>query len=159
LLQWRRAPLSPVFKSALATQAEIWDAGGGIDDAHARLCPRCWSKPLCWAAFMTPAGCVGAILDGNAVLHAIETARVSPSGSWPIHDPPLRFGRKNDAHTISLLVTKARRGKRSTASLGMTLWDIIIVSIRAPDDQNTAHRLNLPPLDPLPDHRQVLWHL
>jgi GNAT superfamily N-acetyltransferase len=99
-----RAPLSPVFKSALAAWAEIWDAGGGIDDAHSAIMARAAGpKPLCWAAFMTPAGCVGAILDGNAVLRAIETAHAfRRQGLGPYMESALAFwAQERRAHGLS----------------------------------------------------------
>jgi GNAT superfamily N-acetyltransferase len=109
----------------LATQAEIWDAGG-IDDARLAIMARA-SGPkttVLGRVHDTPAGTAfAAIHNGTAMLHAIETAHAFRSqglGRHMIH--ALAFwAQDHNAHTVALLVTKAYIAANALyTSLGMT---------------------------------------
>jgi ribosomal protein S18 acetylase RimI-like enzyme len=108
----------------LATQAEIWDVGG-IDDARLAIMARATGPKttVLGRVHDTPAGTAfGAIYNGTAMLHAIETAhafRRQGLGRHMIH--ALAFwAQEHDAHTVSVLVKKANVAANALyTSLGM----------------------------------------
>jgi ribosomal protein S18 acetylase RimI-like enzyme len=109
----------------LATQAEIWDAGG-IDDARLAIMARATGPKttVLGRVHDTPAGTAfGAIYDGTAMLHAIETTHAFRRQGLGRHMiRALAFwAQERDAHTISLLVTKANVAANALyTSLGLT---------------------------------------
>lgn len=95
----------------LATQAEIWDAGG-VDDARLAVMHRaCFPKTTVLGRLRdTPAGTAFAALhDGNAMLHAIETAHAFRRQGLARHMiRALAFwAQEKGAHDVALLVTQA----------------------------------------------------
>ncbi|MCF2905818.1 GNAT family N-acetyltransferase [Octadecabacter sp. CECT 8868] len=109
----------------LATQAEIWDAGG-IDDARLAVMERAESPKttILGRVHDTPAGTAfAAIHDGVAMLHAIETAsafRRQGVGRHMIR--ALAFWAQGRGATqVALLVTKANVGANALyTSMGFT---------------------------------------
>ncbi|MDA9207569.1 GNAT family N-acetyltransferase [Octadecabacter sp.] len=108
----------------LATQAEIWDAGG-IDDARLAVMARTVGPKttVLGRVHDTPAGTAfGAIHDGTAMLHAIETSTAfRRQGIGRNMMRALAFwAQSRNAHTIALLVTKANTSANALyTSLGM----------------------------------------
>lgn len=109
----------------LATQAEIWDAGG-IDDARLAVMARVQGPKttVLGRVHDTPAGTAfAAIHEGTAMLHAIETAHAfRRQGLGRNMIRALAFwAQARQAHTTALLVTKANVGANKLyTSLGMT---------------------------------------
>lgn len=109
----------------LATQAEIWDAGG-VDDAHLAIMARATGPKTAVLGRVhdTPAGTAfAAIHDGTAMIHAIETAHAFRRQGLGRHMiRALAFwAQDHNAHTIALLVTKANIAANTLyTSLGMT---------------------------------------
>ena len=109
----------------LATQSEIWDAGG-VDDARLAVMARAVGPKTCVLGRVhdTPAGTAfAAIHDGTAMLHAIETAHAFRRNGLARHMiRALAFwAQDHGAAQIALLVTKANVGANALyTSLGMT---------------------------------------
>lgn len=109
----------------LATQAEIWDAGG-IDDARLAVMARAVGPKTTVLGRIhdTPAGAAfAAIHDGIAMLHAIETAHAFRRQGVARHMiRALAFwARDRQADTVSLLVTTANTGANALyTSMGFT---------------------------------------
>lgn len=109
----------------LATQAEIWDAGG-VDDARLAVMHRANGPKTTVLGRIhdTPAGTAfAAIHDGTVMFHAIETAHAFRRQGVGRH--MLRalafWAQEQGAHTAALLVTRANTGANALyASLGMT---------------------------------------
>lgn len=98
----------------LATQAEIWDAGG-VDDARLAIMHRAKGpkSTVLGRIHDTPAGTAfAAIHDGTAMLHAIETAHAFRRQGVARHMVrALAFwALEKGAHTVALLVTRANIG-------------------------------------------------
>lgn len=109
----------------LATQAEIWDAGG-IDDARLAVMARADGPKttILGRVHDTPAATAfGAIHEGTAMLHAIETShafRRQGLGRNLIRAMAF-WAQTRGAHTITLLVTTANVPANALyTSLGMT---------------------------------------
>jgi len=127
VLATQRPPAVTCFQvwPPLATQAEIW-AAGGVDVARLAVMDRVAGPKTTVLGRLTdtPAGTAfAAIQDGTAMLHAIETAdafRRQGLGRHMIR--ALAFwAQDNGAETIALLVTKANIGANALyTSLGMT---------------------------------------
>lgn len=109
----------------LATQAEIWDAGG-VDDARLAIMARATGPKttVLGRVHDTPAGTAfAAIHDGTVMIHAIETAHAFRRQGLGRHMiRALAFwAQDHNAHTIALLVTKANVAANALyTSLGMT---------------------------------------
>lgn len=126
-LATQRPPAVTCFEvwPPLATQAEIW-AAGGIDDARLAVMHRAAGPKatVLGRSRDTPAGTAfSSIHDGTAMLHAIETSvlfRRQGIGGHMIR--ALAFwAQSRGAHTVSLLVTKANAPANALyASMGFT---------------------------------------
>jgi len=109
----------------LATQAEIWDAGG-IDDARLAVMARAKGAKttVLGRVHDTPAGTAfGAIHSDTAMLHAIETSHAfRRQGVGRNMIRALAFwAEARKAQRVALLVTKANVGANALyTSLGMT---------------------------------------
>ncbi len=109
----------------LATQAEIWDAGG-IDDARLAVMGRANGPKttVLGRVHDTPAGTAFAALhEGAAMLHAIETAHAfRRNGIARNMIRALSFwAQARDADRVAVLVTRANVGANALyTSLGMT---------------------------------------
>lgn len=128
MLARERPPAVTCFEvwPPLATQTEIW-ATGGINKSRIAIMDRVAGPKTTILGRLndTPAGTAfGAIHDGTAMLHAIETAtdfRRMGLARHMIH--ALAFwAQDNGAHTTTLLVTRANAGANALykTSLGMT---------------------------------------
>jgi GNAT superfamily N-acetyltransferase len=125
ILTTQRPPAATCFEvwPPLAAQAEIW-AAGGIDDARLAIMDRALGTKTTVLGRLqdTPAGTAfGAIHDGTAMLHAIETAsafRRQGTGRHMIR--ALAFWAQGQgADTVALLVTTANVGANALyASMG-----------------------------------------
>ncbi len=108
----------------LATQAEIWDAGG-VDDARLAIMHRANGPKttVLGRVHDTPAGTAFAALhDGTAMFHAIETSHAFRRHCLARHMiRALAFwAQERGAHTAALLVTKANTAANTLyTSLGM----------------------------------------
>lgn len=108
----------------LATQAEIWDAGG-VDDARLAVMHRAHGPKTCVLGRVhdTPAGTAfAAIHDGTVMFHAIETSHAFRRQGLGRHMiRALAFwAQDRGAHTAALLVTRANTPANALyASLGM----------------------------------------
>lgn len=109
----------------LATQAEIWGAGG-IDEARLKVMARAIGPKttVLGRVHDTPAGTAfAAIHDGTAMLHAIETShafRRQGLGRNMIRSLAF-WAQSHNAHTTALLVTRANVAANALyTSLGMT---------------------------------------
>lgn len=125
-LATERPPSATCFEvwPPLATQAEIWDAGG-IDDTRLAVMARATGPKttVLGRVHDTPAGTAfAAIHDGTAMLHAIETShafRRQGLGRNMIRSLAF-WAQARQAHTIALLVTQANVGANALyTSLGM----------------------------------------
>ncbi|SLN29938.1 GNAT family N-acetyltransferase [Pseudooctadecabacter jejudonensis] len=109
----------------LATQAEIWDAGG-VDDARLAVMARAKGPKTTVLGRIhdTPAGTAfAAIHDGTAMLHAIETSHALRRQGLARHMiRALAFWAEGKgAQTVTLLVTRANTPANALySSLGMT---------------------------------------
>lgn len=109
----------------LATQAEIW-AAGGVNDARLAIMQRAKGPKtsVLGRVHDTPASTAYAAMhDGTVMFHAIETAHAMRRNGLARH--MLRalafWARDHGAHTAALLVTRANMPANTLyASLGMT---------------------------------------
>lgn len=126
-LTTQRPPAVTCFQvwPPLATQVEIW-AAGGIDDARLAIMDRAAGPKTTVLGRLndTPAGAAfAAIQDGTVMFHAIETAQAFRRQGLGRHMiRALAFwAQDHGAHTATLLVTTANTGANALyRSLGMT---------------------------------------
>ena len=115
-LATQRPPAVTCFEvwPPLATQAEIWDAGG-IDDARLAIMERAThpKTTILGRHKDTPAGCLfAAIHDGAAMLHAIETSHAFRRQGMARNmiRAAAFWAQGKGAHDVTLLVTTANTG-------------------------------------------------